>query len=410
MKREVRTIIKTALDKITAFVLSVLAAFSFAFGGDVLVEAGNAYSNWWTSPTPDNVRIEEYVENASINKDNSKIKEFHDYALNVTKLEIALRDHGKNAKIKENSAISQEEFEALNGKLAGLVDDFDYIIPVEIESPYFAFHAVKDGEITSYLFECSLVANKNDIIVNDNIHVGKMLSCVSVGTMTKNSFIKIYKSSDIDKMFYSKVLDIVREKIQRSASLQKLINDDYECIILPVINIPKVITQSSSFNESLTKITTISSGIISLQCLYKKSPKNDESYMFSISSDVTIFFINKFDNKILTQNCGVSFYMPSTCSGLQELFNGLNKNTEECLANKLIKVKSKFTDKIFTYYYLDVKDEKNVLQTLYDYGNILDIYTSKDAALMNSYKEYGGNQPLFNSILGKYDGEFKYER
>ncbi|MBR4596822.1 MAG: hypothetical protein IKO42_00270, partial [Opitutales bacterium] len=295
MKREVRTIIKTALDKITAFVLSALAAFSFAFGGDVLVEAGNAYSNWWTSPTPDNVRIEEYVENASINKENSKIKDFHDYALNVTKLEIALRDHGKNAKIKENSAISQEEFEALNGKLAGLVDDFDYICVYKTTNKNLQLATYKDGEGVVYCFEILEIAKKLKLNTADDISLKSIIDAIENNQINKSSFKLLAKTTSFDKNLSHISNEYILENMQNNRQVQELLHSGYIAVNMPTMLDSKIVVYTSELAGGELTLADISVGHNSLRLASSISSvggKKIKSYGFYLTDYKTLLFFN----------------------------------------------------------------------------------------------------------------------
>ena len=379
MKREVRTIIKTALDKITAFVLSVLAAFSFAFGGDVLVEAGNAYSNWWTSPTPDNVRIEEYVENASINKENSKIKDFHDYTLNVTKLEIALRDHGKNAKIKENSAISQEEFDALNGKLAGLVDDFDYISLIQSTNLTLKLVAC-DDEATStyYIFDISNVAKKMKLSIENDLDLFGLINGLNNSLISKNDFKLLYKYSNRDKIITNEASNILKKEILNDNAIRTLLNKGYEYNITPYLADPSIRIQTSQLNshKPLTSIT-VWSGPMTLMVSSSNSNNGDTGkLLFYVCLNVNLFNPTTLDQKTITYTLSYNYRDNNgsldqamnnigTYSELLKKFN-ITVARESVLSNSITQdiIGDDFSDLVFQFYDFSEKFSSALLKDI----------------------------------------------
>ena len=386
---------KKFAGKLAALVAGTGIAINSIFHGSFLANAAsNENRNWWVSPEADSSAITEFVDREWENGKRTSIRDFKDYALNVAKFEIALRDHGANAKIKPNSTISQEEFEALNGKLTGLVGDFDYVVVMPSTNSYLILEAFNNGVNQSYLFEIKKASQKLNINSEDYLDFSAIIDGLESNTIGASDFLCVYKMSSSDKKVFDFAQNNVLNAINDNEKIQKYVRDGYKCYTFPSLSYPELtFLQKEAKSKNLTDIS-ITSGPIALTLM----KKDDNNYKFYFSVYTRILLINPKTGDVQYSNCTTSYNLEQTSELINLLasFPGVEAFLE---SNNL-----------------EIVDQRNVAQYISmtiggadcsklvsNYCNIVDQLdkASTRSILVNPNMYEGDSQYFYNDQLGR---------
>ena len=195
-----------------------------------------------------------------------QVKEASAYNYVLTKAESGKRSEIVDYKNYCDDILFFED-ELRNGSLKGLIDDFDYILPEELSYSYFGFHAFKDGEETSYIFDLSSSAVGSYALTHDfqmNLH--EVTNAMREGKLNKSNFNMCYKTSDLARYLYNLSKDKVEEKINSDSTIQAYIKDGYEAFIVPSMFSPCVDVPLKNYKEGKKPSTiTIRNGNVTFQ-------------------------------------------------------------------------------------------------------------------------------------------------
>ncbi|MCR5553475.1 MAG: hypothetical protein K6F08_01900 [bacterium] len=213
-----------------------------------------------------------------------QVKEASAYNYVLTKAES-----GKRSEIVDYKKYCDDilffEDELRNGSLKGLIDDFDYIIPEELSYSYFGFHAFKDGEETSYIFDLSSSALGSYALTHDfQMDLHEVTNAMREGKLSKSNFNMCYKTSDLDRYIYNLAKDKVKEKINANSEIQGYLNNGYELFILPNISIPSIRFSLDEYkNNSKVSLVDLFDGFLSWQI-----GKEDGKYVMIVDPKLDI--------------------------------------------------------------------------------------------------------------------------
>ena len=223
-----------------------------------------------------------------------QVKEASAYNYVLTKAESGKRSEIVDYKNYCDDILFFED-ELRNGSLKGLIDDFDYILPEELSYSYFGFHAFKDGEETSYIFDLSSSALGSYALTHDfQMDLHEVTNAMREGKLNKSNFNMCYKTSDLARYLYNLSKDKVEEKINSDLNIQNYLKDGYKMFIVPSLYIPSVRFDTTEYNKNQKPtIVTIDTGNVVLQL-----GKQNNEYVFLIFNKYDIL-LTKANNTII---------------------------------------------------------------------------------------------------------------
>lgn len=298
------------------------------------------------------------------------------------------------------------EDELRNGSLKGLIDDFDYILPEELSYSYFGFHAFKDGEETSYIFDLSSSSVGSYALTHDfqmNLH--EVTNAMREGKLNKSNFNMCYKTSDLARYLYNLAKDKVKEALDTDKDIQSYIKNGYNVFITPVIEEPKFSFKKSEYEKN-TSVSTISlydgNNVIQLS-------KSNKGYVFTAYVLYKVCLVDSNGTSINNYSVSIRYRSYDSSGEMQEFLTNIGKPSNFLSNNSAVEI-IKTNDLTQANIYVSNSSVSEVVKkyNLFDISNNNSKYEVIDNFSIPN-KNDSSSYNYFNYSLGRLD-DSTYEK